>query len=55
MATTVVAKMDRITPPLIPFTTKKTVIAKPTKATKTAGSLKATRPGVADELAVIAD
>ena len=54
IATTVVTRMDRITPPLMFFTIKKIVMAKPTRATRTAGLLKSTRPGVAAELAVIA-
>ena len=45
---TVVTKMERIIPPLIPLTTKKIVIARPTRAKRTAGLLKATNPGTAD-------
>ena len=38
----------------MPLITKKTVIARPSKASKTAGLLKSTNPGVAAEFAVIA-
>src|SRR5699024_8026071 len=48
-----VAAIDKITPPRMPFTIKKIVIAKPIKARMTAGELKATKPGVAEASAVI--
>ena len=50
---TVVAKIERIIPPLIPLTTKKIVIARPTRAKRTAGLLKSTNPGTADAFAEI--
>ena len=54
IARTVVVKIERMIPPLMPLITKKIVIAKPTIATKTAGLLKLTRPGTAEEFAVMA-
>ena len=51
--TTVVAAIERITPPRIPLTIKKIEIARPINARITPGLLKATNPGVADALAVI--
>ena len=49
----VVTAIERITPPRIPLTIKKIVIARPINARITAGVLKATKPGVAEALAVI--
>ena len=54
IARTVVVKIERIIPPLIPLMTKKIVIASPARATKTAGLLKLTNPGTAEAFAVIA-
>ena len=54
MARTVVVKIERMIPPLIPLTTKKIVIARPARATKTAVVLKSTNPGTAEAFAVIA-
>ena len=54
IARTVVVKIERIIPPLIPLITKKIVIASPARATKTAGLLKLTKPGTAEAFAVIA-
>ena len=54
MARTVVVRIERIIPPLIPLITKKIVIARPASATNTAVLLKSTKPGTAEEFAVIA-
>ena len=54
IARTVVVKIERMIPPLIPLTTKKIVMARPARATKTAGVLKSTNPGTAAEFAVSA-
>ena len=53
IARTVVVKIERIIPPLIPLMTKKIVMASPARATKTAGLLKSTNPGTAEEFAAI--
>ena len=49
----VVTRVERRTPPRIPLTIKKIAIARPIKPTITVGLLKATKPGVADDEAVI--
>ena len=54
MARTVVVKIERMIPPLMPLTTKKMVMARPARATNTAGVLKSTNPGTAAEFAVSA-
>ena len=54
MATIVVAAIDNTIPPRTRFKTKKMVMKIPNKATRTAGLLKSTKPGVAIPLAVIA-
>ena len=53
IAMIVVTRIERRTPPRIPLTIKKIAIARPIKPTITVGLLKATKPGVADDEAVI--